>query len=77
VLSGLNDPNAKVQRAAARASLEHFLADPQNEPLVKTAFAHLDPSATGVHLEEVDDPKFMNRYAGVSGGAISQIRPTS
>ena len=47
------DTNPEVQRAAVRVSLEHFLADPQTEPLVKTAFAHLDPSATGVLLEEV------------------------
>jgi hypothetical protein len=72
VLAGLNDPNPEVQRAAIRVSLEHFLADPATEPLVKTAFAHLDPSAVGVLLEEVGDPKFMNRHAGVSGGAISQ-----
>ena len=52
--------------------LEHFLADPQPQPLVKTAFAHLNPSGMGVFLEEVGDPKFMNRHAGVSGGAISQ-----
>jgi HEAT repeat protein len=72
VLAGLNDPNPEVQRAAIRVSLEHFLPDPAIEPLVKTAFAHLDPSAVGVLLEEVGDPKFMNRHAGVSGGAISQ-----
>jgi hypothetical protein len=72
VLAGLNDPDPEVQRAAVRVSLEHFLADPATEPLVKTAFAHLNPSAVGVFLEEVSDPKFMNRHAGVSGGAISQ-----
>jgi hypothetical protein len=72
VLSGLNDPNPDVQRAAIRVSLEHFLLDPQTEPLVNTSFAHLDPSATSILLEEVGDPKFMNRHAGVSGGAISQ-----
>ena len=72
VLAGLNDPNPEVQRAAVRVSLEHFLADPAMEPLVKTAFAHLNPSGMGVFLEEVSDPKFLNRHAGVSGGAISQ-----
>ena len=72
VLSGLNDPNPEVQRAAIRVSLEHFLLDPQTTALVQTSFAHLDPSATGILLEEVGDPKFMNRHAGVSGGAISQ-----
>ena len=34
VLSGLNDPNPDIQRAAIRVSLEHFLADPQTAPLV-------------------------------------------
>jgi HEAT repeat protein len=72
VLAGLNDPNPEVQRAAVRVSLEHFLADPATEPLVKQAFAQLNPSGVGVFLEEVGDPKFMNRHAGVSGGAISQ-----
>ena len=72
VLAGLNDPNPEVQRAAIRVSLEHFLADPKTAPLVETAFAHLDSSAVGNLLEEVGDPKFMNRHAGVSGGAISQ-----
>jgi hypothetical protein len=72
VLSGLNDPNPEVQRASIRVSLEHFLLDPQTGPLVNTSFAHLDPSATSILLEEVGDPKFMNRHAGVSGGAISQ-----
>ncbi|MGB8535890.1 MAG: hypothetical protein WCD57_05720 [Acidobacteriaceae bacterium] len=72
MLSGLNDPNTEVQRAAIRVSLEHFLLDPQTTTLVQTSFAHLDPSATSILLEEVGDPKFMNRHAGVSGGAISQ-----
>ena len=72
VLAGLNDPNPEVQRAAVRVSLEHFLADPSMEPVVKTAFEHLNPSGMGVFLEEVGDPKFLNRHAGVSGGAISQ-----
>ena len=72
VLAGLNDPNPEVQRAAVRVSLEHFLADPQTLPLVKTAFGEMNASATKILLEEVGDPKFMNRHAGVSGGAISQ-----
>ena len=76
VLAGLNDPNPEVQRAAVRVSLEHFLADPATEPLVKTAFADLDPSAVSVFLQEVSDPKFLNAHAGVSGGAISQDRLT-
>jgi HEAT repeat protein len=72
VLAGLNDANPEVQRAAIRVSLEHFLADPQTAPLMKTAFANLDTSASSIFLEEVSDPKFMNRHLGVSGGAVSQ-----
>jgi hypothetical protein len=67
VLAGLNDPNPEVQRASVRVSLEHFLLDPQTGPLVNTSFAHLDPSATSILLEEVGDPKFMNRHAGSLG----------
>jgi hypothetical protein len=72
VLAGLNDPNPDVQRAAIRVSLEHFLSDPQMEPQVKEAYAHLNPSAAGIFLEEVGDPAFLNRHLGVSGGAVSQ-----
>ena len=72
LLSGLNDPNPDVQRAAIRVSLEHFLNDPQTEPQVKEAYAHLNPSAAGIFLEEVSDPTFLNRHLGVSGGAVSQ-----
>ncbi len=72
VLAGLNDPSPEVQRAALRVSLEHFLADPQTVPLVKTAFASLNSSAVGILLEDVADQKFMNRHLGIAGGAVSQ-----
>ncbi|MGC2403779.1 MAG: hypothetical protein WA510_28560 [Acidobacteriaceae bacterium] len=72
VLAGLDDPSADVQRAAIRVSLEHFLNDPQTAPQVKEAYVHLSPSASGIFLEEVGDPTFMNRHLGVSGGAVSQ-----
>ncbi len=72
VLSGLNDTNPEVQRAAIRVSLEHFLADPQTAPMVKTAFANLNSSAVGILLEDVADQKFMNRHLGIAGGAVSQ-----
>ncbi len=39
VLAGLNDKDPDVERAAVRASLEHFLNNPETAPLVKTAFA--------------------------------------
>jgi hypothetical protein len=55
-----------------RVCLEHFLNDPQTAPLVETAFANLNPSALGVLMEEVGDPKFLSRHLGVAGGAVSQ-----
>lgn len=72
VLAGLNDPNAEVQRAALRASLEHFLFDPATAPEVKAAFADLHSSARSILIEEVGNPKFMLRHLGVAGGALSQ-----
>ena len=72
VLSGLNDTNAEVQRAAIRVALEHFLSDPQLLPLVQTAFGHLNSSAVNILLEDVANPSFMNRHLGIAGGAVSQ-----
>ena len=72
ILSGLNDRNPEIQRAAVRVCLEHFLPDPRTTSQVKTAFDHLNPSGTGVFLEEVGDPKFLSRHLGVAGGAVSQ-----
>src|ERR1700722_7081426 len=72
VLAGLNDPNPEVQRAAVRVCLEHFLNNAQTAPLVKTAFANLNPQGMGVFVEEVGDPKFLSRHLGVAGGAVSQ-----
>ena len=72
ILAGLNDKNPEIQRAAVRVCLEHFLPDPRTNLQVKAAFASLNPSATGVFLEEVGDPKFLSRHLGVAGGAVSQ-----
>ena len=72
VLAGLNDPDPEVERAAVRASLEHFLNNPQTAPLVKTAFAGLKSQARGVLIEEAGNPKFLRLHLGVSGGAVSQ-----
>jgi HEAT repeat protein len=72
VLAGLNDPNPEVERAAVRASLEHFLNNPETAPLVKAAYAGLHSSARGILIEEAGNPKFLRRHLGVSGGAISQ-----
>ena len=72
VLAGLNDADPDVQRAAVRASLEHFLNNPETAPLVKTAYANLNSPARGILIEEAGNPKFLRRHLGVSGGAISQ-----
>ncbi len=72
VLDGLNDQDPEVERAAVRASLEHFLNDPETAPQVKAAFAGLHSSARGILIEEAGNPKFIRRHLGVSGGAISQ-----
>ena len=72
VLAGLSDANPEVQRAAVRVCLEHFLGNAQTAPLVKTAFANLNPQGMGVFVEEVGDPKFLSRHLGVAGGAVSQ-----
>ncbi len=72
VLAGLDDHDPEVQRAALRVSLEHFLYDTQSTPLLKTAFANLNPSAQNILVEEVGDPKFMRKHLGIAGGAVSQ-----
>jgi HEAT repeat protein len=72
VFAGLSDPNPKVERATIRICLEHFLSNPQTSPRVAQAFAHMGSSARSILIEEVNDPKFMRRHLGVSGGAVSQ-----
>jgi HEAT repeat protein len=72
VLAGLNDKDPEVERAAVRASLEHFLNNPDTAPLVKTAFAGLHSQARGILIEEAGNPKFLRLHLGVSGGAVSQ-----
>jgi HEAT repeat protein len=72
VLAGLHSFTPAVQRAAVQVVLEHFLSDPQTESAVKTAFANLNDSGLSIFLEEVDNPVFLKRRLGVSGGAVSQ-----
>jgi HEAT repeat protein len=72
MLAGLSDPDPNVQRAAIRICLEHFLPNPQTSGVVADAFAHLQSSERSILIEEVNDPKFMRRHLGVSGGAVSQ-----
>ena len=72
VLDGLNDPSPEVQRAAIRIALERFIDSPATAPLVAAAFKRLGSSERNILIEEVNDPKFMRRHAGVAGGALSQ-----
>jgi HEAT repeat protein len=71
-LAALNDNNREVQRAAMQIALERFLDNPATKPLVEKAFASLDSPQRLILIEEVNDPKFARRHAGVSGGALSQ-----
>ena len=78
VLAGLNDTNPEVQRAAVRVCLEHFLGNAQTAPLVKTAFANLNPQGMGMFVEEVGDPKFLKpalRHCGWGCVAGSGLHP--
>jgi hypothetical protein len=72
VLAGLDAYTPEIQRASVQVALEHFLDDPQTEPAVKAAFANLNNSALAIFLEEVENPVFLKRRLGVSGGAVSQ-----
>ena len=72
VLEGLNDASPEVQRAAIRITLERFIDSPATAPLVETAFGRLGSAERSILIEEVNDPKFMRRHAGVAGGALSQ-----
>ena len=72
VLEGLKDSNPEVQRAAIRITLERFIDSPAMAPLVETAFGRLGSAERSILIEEVNNPKFMRRHAGVAGGALSQ-----
>jgi HEAT repeat protein len=72
MFAGLGDASPDVQRAAIRICLEHFLPEPEMSGEITQAFARLNSSARGILIEEVNDPKFMRRHIGVSGGAVSQ-----
>ena len=71
-LDGLNSYAPEVQRASVRIAFEHFLNDPQMEPEVKVVFAKLNSSARRILLEEADNPAFLKKRYGISGGAVSQ-----
>ena len=73
-LEALQDPDADVQQAAIQIALERFLDDAALEPLIAKTFDQLGSSQRAILIEEVNDPKFMRRYLGVSGGAVSQDR---
>jgi hypothetical protein len=72
MFAALNDPDPKVQRAAIRICLEHFLPNPQTSARVAQEFSKLGSSPHGILIEEVNDPKFMRRRLDVSGAAVSQ-----
>jgi hypothetical protein len=73
-IEAFQDQDADVQRAAIQIALERFLDDAAMQPLVAQAFDRLGSSQRSVLIEEVNDPKFMRRHLGVSGGAVSQDR---
>ena len=61
-----------VQRAALRICFEHLLNDPQSEKAVQAAFAKMDTSALRSLIDLADNPQFLKKRLGVSGGAVSQ-----
>ena len=73
-LDAFEDPDADVQRAGIQIALARFLDDPAFEPMAAKAFDHLGSSQRSILIEEVNDPKFMRKHLGVSGGAVSQDR---
>ena len=73
-IEAFQDQDADVQRAAIQIALARFLDDAAMQPLVTQAFDRLGSSQRAVLIEEVNDPKFMRRHLGVSGGAVSQDR---
>ncbi len=72
VLAGLRSFTPEVQRAAVQISLEHFIADPQVEPAVKTAYGNMNAAALSIFMEEVGNPQFLKKRLGLAGGAVSQ-----
>jgi HEAT repeat protein len=73
-LDAFRDPDAGVQRAGIQIALSRFLDDAGLEPMISKTFDHLGSSQRAILIEEVNDPKFMRRQLGVSGGAVSQDR---
>ncbi len=73
-LDAVEDPDGDMQRAGIQIVLARLLDDGALEPMVARIFDHLGSSQRAVLIEEVNDPKFMRRHLGVSGGAVSQDR---
>jgi HEAT repeat protein len=71
MLAAIDDPDRDIQRAAIQIALDR-LTDAGESALATEIFAHLGSSQRSVLIEEVNDPKFIRRRGGVSGGAISQ-----
>lgn len=72
VLAGMHSFTPDVQRAAIEVALEHFLNDPATAPMVKKAFAGLNPSGLNILMQEVSNPKYLSKHFGIAGGAQSQ-----
>jgi len=72
VMDGLSSFDPAVQRAAVQIVLERFLVDPETQPLVKTAFAGLNPSGLRILFELANNPAFLKKHFGIAGGAVSQ-----
>ena len=71
MLAALDDSDRDVQRAAIQMALDR-LQDPKEAALSTQIFGHLGSSQRSILIEEVNEPRFLRRHGGVSGGAISQ-----
>jgi len=71
VLDAIEDPSRDVQRAAIQIALERLTASHETS-FAEQVFAKMGSSQRGVLIEELNDPKFLVNYLGVSGGALSQ-----
>jgi hypothetical protein len=72
VLADLGSFEPDVQRAALKICFEHLLEDAQSAKAVEAAFAKLDAKALRSLIDLADNPGFLKKRIGVSGGAISQ-----
>ncbi len=71
MLDAIKDSDRDVQRAAIQIALNR-LEDPRESALSTEIFGQFGSSQRSVLIEEVNDPKFLRRRGGISGGALSQ-----